>query len=131
MSDSEQDTAVENATPEPPLAELRPMAYRLFLAGVGLYVVTQERLSRLTSDWIGRAEALEAERNARLEAKLQGRPRPESIVPETDDADRHSAVTRALRRTNLPTQQDVQALNTRLDGLLGRLDEITADTPPD
>ncbi|MCA9980830.1 MAG: phasin family protein [Anaerolineales bacterium] len=121
-----------NATPEPPLSELRPMAYRLFLAGIGLYAVTRERLSALTSDWMARAEALEAERFARLEEKLHGRVVETVPTPDAhaDDAESHNALDRALRRTNLPTRQDVQALNTRLDGLLDQLDEITTNQPP-
>jgi hypothetical protein len=59
-------------TPEPPqtdtepiLGAIRPTSYRLFLAGVGLYAVTRDRLEKLADNWIIRAERLEAERRTR------------------------------------------------------------------
>ncbi len=122
-NDSEQSTPPHASSP--PLSELRPMAYRLFLAGVGLYAITQEQISEMTSRWITQAEALEEERRARMVAKLtqtHGRvasPR----YPALDELDLD------LLETYLPSREDVHTISQRLDTLLTRLEEL--DSPAD
>lgn len=95
------------------------MAYRLFLAGVGLYAITQEQISEMTSRWIARAEALERERRTRMAARLEQVAPPRYTTLEDLDLD--------TLETHLPSREDVRTINQRLDTLLTRLEEL--DSP--
>lgn len=124
LSAPDVTTTSETGTSErgratPPLAEMRPMAYRLFLAGVGLYALTREQLTERTNGWIARAEALEAERRARMEAKLRQHGRGQATPDQP-----LLPITPADIENHLPSRTEVQTINRRLDTLLRRLEEL-------
>lgn len=108
----------------PPLSEVRPMAYRMFLAGVGLYAVTQEWLGSWSDRFIARAEAVEAERHERLRAKLAAQTdEPEATTAVPDDID-DEMLSAHLQRLDLPTRDDLQDVNARLDAVLSQLEDV-------
>jgi polyhydroxyalkanoate synthesis regulator phasin len=120
-------------TPEPPqtdtepiLGAIRPTTYRLFLAGVGLYAVTRDRLEKFADNWIIRAERLEVERRTRLQQKLGQLPASPSTQAQTapqTTAEGHNPPPLPLL-AELPTQTEIQTLNQRLDNLLTHLDNL-------
>jgi polyhydroxyalkanoate synthesis regulator phasin len=115
---------------EPILGSIRPSSYRLFLAGVGLYVVTRERLGKLADNWMARAERLEAERHTQLQqklAQLSATPTASAPAPPTNEpltaSEQRSTLPLPLLG-ELPTQTEIQTLNQRLDNLLTHLDNL-------
>jgi polyhydroxyalkanoate synthesis regulator phasin len=125
------DMLAEAETPVPPLAQLRPTAYRLFLAGIGLAAVTQDRLTNWADRWIAYAEDVEAQRAARVAARLQSRVSGPTEVEQAlvvyDDTAVDETIVANIRQLDVSTRQDIDALSQRLDDLLDQLEEVAPD----
>ena len=123
-------------TPEPvsPAAEVDPKSNtpvleasrKILLAAVGAISLTQEAVEDFVEKLIERGEI--AEKDGRTLVKDIAEKRSKTFKTAEERAYQH--FDHLLKRMNIPTKKDIEALNNKVVELTRKIDELKMNEPP-
>jgi poly(hydroxyalkanoate) granule-associated protein len=110
---------------------LKQQARRLFLASLGMFAygqeklqTVQERAGTLLDELVERGESIEKESRQRLDKVVENRKKRARRVADKAESRIDNQLEEMVARMNLPTRNDLKALNNRLNTLNRKLDEL-------
>jgi polyhydroxyalkanoate synthesis regulator phasin len=88
-----------------------------YLLGLGIFTVTKERAEKIVEDLIDKGKVTKEEGSKLLKDLLSKAEEEKKALEARIDA----GLEKALRRMNLPTRNDLEAVNRKLDQILKEL----------
>jgi polyhydroxyalkanoate synthesis regulator phasin len=113
-----QEEAVERR-PQP-LKVAADRAHKTMLAGIGMVAIAQDEAESVFDRLVSRGE--EVEKTARERIKEMRARREEEAEEMEEELD--TRIERILHRMNMPTQSDVKALNSKINVLNDKIEEL-------
>ncbi len=112
--------AGEGTTGEPERSPLLGMARRMLLAGIGAVALAQDEMEEFVNKLVERGEIAEQD-GKKLIREMVERRRKEAQKAE-DELDRR--VEELLKRMNVPTKSDIEALSAKIVALTKKVEEL-------
>ncbi len=97
----------------------------VLLAGIGALALTKEELEAITNRLVQKGELAEQDARKMVQDLLEKRKKDAEQWEDQVTQAIEARVKRVLERLNIPTRQDFNALQERLDALEKKLDELT------
>lgn len=112
--------AGEGTAGEPERSPLLGMARRMLLAGIGAVALAQDEMEEFVNKLVERGEIAEQD-GKKLIREMVERRRKEAKKAE-DELDRR--VEELLKRMNVPTKSDIEALSAKIVALTKKVEEL-------
>ncbi|HEX6385200.1 MAG TPA: phasin family protein [Anaerolineae bacterium] len=96
------------------------MSRKLFLAGLGAVVLTQEELSKLANRFVEQGEETEKQARKRVNDLFEARRKDMKVARKEAD----KRLDKTLHAINVPTRSDIERLNRKITQLNKKLEDL-------
>lgn len=103
---------------------LQETARKAMLITFGAFGLAQDNLFKLVDNLVERGEKVTTQRRAQVEEIVEGRKKDAQKVSKDAEKQLEKRAASILHTLNIPTREDVRALNTKITTLSRKVDEL-------